>query len=301
MTTGEDVSQFRQVFRRRVLVPLVARPFYWLALRLPVSWDPGLFALLVANSLFCATTACFIVSIGTRIFGDRAVALLGATLYLLSFAVPNLLLAGLVDAGEACFMAMLIWVLANGKWWLLPLLGIMGALAKETFVPFACIFAVSWWLMQERDERKWSRRDWELLGWIASLGTFGMATVLLVYFQVAERFAWPWNIAAEAKAEVNFFRALARCITEQNFWYVFGWLLPLGVWRLRLFPRQWLVASLLASVAAILLGAFIDAGGNVGRSVFNISGPLLSLSVALLIAGPSTNFSTLAPHENSER
>jgi len=301
MTTGEDLSSFRQVFRRRVLVPTVARPFYWLALRLPGTWDPGFFALLVANSLFCATTACFIVSIGAKIFSDHAVALLGSTLYLLSFAVPNLLLVGLVDAGEACFMAMLIWALVNGKWYLLPLLGIVGALAKETFVPFACIFAASWLLMQARSERHCSKREWEHLGWVASLGILGLATVMLVYSQVAGSFAWPWHIAAEAKAEVNFFRALVRGITQQSFWYVFGWLIPLGVWRLHLFPRQWLVASVLTSVTAILLGAFIDAGGGVGRAVFNISGPLLSLSVALLIARPSAYFSTQAPHANSDR
>jgi len=88
--------------------------------------------------------------------------------------------------------------------------------------------------------------------------------------------------------------ALLRCITERNFWYVFGWLIPLGVWRLKLFPKPWVIASITASIVAILLGAYIDAGGSIGRSVFNISGPLLSLSVAFLIANPSRFFAERA-------
>jgi len=285
MTTGEDLSSFREVFRRRVLVPTVARPFYWLALRLPGTFEPGFFALLMANSIFCATAVCFIVSIGAKVFQDLPIGLLGATLYVLSFAVPNLLLAGLVDAGEACFMAMLIWALVNRKWFLLPLLGIFGALAKETFVPFAVVFALSWWLTQEKGEqRPRSKRDWQQLGWIVAMGILGFAMVMLVYWRVAGQIALPWDIAAEARAGGSFFSALVRTVTQQNFWYVFGWLLPLGVWRLRLFPRSWIIASACAAITALLLGAFIDAGGSIGRSVFSISGPLLSLSVAVLLA-----------------
>ena len=235
------------------------------------------------------------------LFNDLAIALLGATLYLLSFAVPNLLLAGLVDAGEAFFMAVLIWSLLTERWYLLPLLGIVGALAKETFVPFATVFSISWWLTQAyRDESRWSKRKRIQLMWIATLGILGFATVMVVYAQVAGRFAWPWEIAGEARADVNYFMAIGRALTQHNFWYVFGWLIPLGVWRLSSFPRTWVVASIATATLAVLLGAFIDAGGSIARSVFNISDPLLSLSVALLIARPSRDFSTPALPESSE-
>ena len=287
MTTGEDQSAFRQVFRRRILGPLVARPFYWFGRTYLKAWNAGFFGLLVANSLFCATTVCLIVSIGNKIIEDLVIALLGATLYLLSFAVPNLLLSGLVDAGEACFMAFLIWALLHEKWYFLPLLGILGALAKETFVPLASVFACSWWLMQgRRDGIWWSMQKARRLMWIGALGVLGLATVMVVHSQVAGDFSWPWNLAREARANANFFGALWRCVSQPNFWYVFGWLLPLSVWRLEFFPKPWVVASIAAGALAILLGAFIDAGGSVGRAVFNVSGPLLSLSVALLIARP---------------
>ena len=69
-TTSADPSVyiFKEMFRGRVLVPYVARPFYWFALKFLPSLNAGFFGLLVANSLFCATTACLIVSIGHKLF-----------------------------------------------------------------------------------------------------------------------------------------------------------------------------------------------------------------------------------------
>ena len=123
--------------------PYVARPFYWFAQRYLPSWNAGFFGLLVSSALFCATTACLIVSIGNRLFHDLATALLGATLYLLSFAISNLQLSGLIDAGEACFMAAVVWSLLNDKWGLLPLWGLAGGAGKrKRSYRSSCIFAV---------------------------------------------------------------------------------------------------------------------------------------------------------------
>lgn len=288
ITTGADTSAFKEMFRCRVLVPYVARPFYWFAQTYLHTWNPGFFGLLMSNALFCATTACFMIGIGNRLLSDLGTALFGATLYLLSFTIPNLQLSGLIDSGEACFMAAVIWSLLTGRWYLLPLWGVLGALAKETFVPFSCVFAFAWWLTEGRqDGRRWSQLHWGGFKWIVTLGLVGLATVMTVHSVVAGQFKWPWNIAAQARAPVNFFVALWHCLTERSFWYVFGWLIPFGIWRLRCFPKPWLVASVATSGLAIMLGASSNAGGTVGRATFNIIGPLLSLSVALLIARPS--------------
>jgi hypothetical protein len=241
----------------------------------------------MANALFCATTACIIVSIGNKLFNDSGVALVGATLYLLSFTIPNLQLAGLIDAGEACFMAAVVWSLLTGRWFLLPLWGVLGALAKETFVPFSCVFAFTWWLVEARQSKiSGSSQKWIEVKWIAALAIVGLGTVIAVHSAVAGQMRWPWNIAGQARAPGNFFLALWHCVTEPSFWYVFGWLIPLGVWRLRHFPKPWLVASLATSICALMFGAYNNSGGTVGRATFNIVGPLLSLSVALLITKP---------------
>ena len=285
---GADTSSFREIFRCRVLVPYVARPFYWIARSRLHTWDPAFFGLLMANALFCATTACLVVSIGNRLLDDLPTSLLGATLYLLSFAIPDLQLAGLVDAGEACFMTALVWTLLAERWYLLPLWGVLGALAKETFVPFSCVFVVAWWLTERHQNKSaTARTTWSSFKWIVALALTGLATVIAVHTAVARELRWPWTIAAQSRSPVDFLPSLWRCLTERNFWYVFGWLLPLGIWRLKVFPKAWVYASLTASGVALILGAYIDAGGTVARPVFDICGPLLSLSVALLIARPS--------------
>jgi hypothetical protein len=236
------------------------------------------------------------VGIGNRLLNDLGTALFGATLYLLSFTIPNLQLAGLIDAGEACFMAAVIWSLLTGKWYLLPIWGVLGALAKETFVPFSCVFAFTWWLAEGREDKlRMAKRRWVEFKWISALAIVGLATVMAVHSVVAGQLKWPWNIAGQARAPVNFLVALWNCLTERSFWYVFGWLIPLGIWRLKYFPKPWLVASITTSGLAIMLGAYSGAGGTVGRAVFNIIGPLLSLSVALLIARPSDYLAPAKP------
>jgi hypothetical protein len=285
ITTSEDTSAFNEFFRCRLLVPYVARPFYWFAKKYISTWNAGFFGLLMANALFCATTACLIASIGNRLLADPGTASFGAALYLLSFAVPNLQLAGLIDTGEACFLTALTWSLLTGRWYLLPLWGLLGALAKETFVPFSVLFAFAWWLTERRQIDTQSSH----LKWVVALGLVGLATVLAVHAVVSRQFKWPWSIAGQARAQVNFAVALWRCLTERLFWYVFGWLIPLGIWRLKVFPKTWCVAAISTSIFAIMLGAYSNAGGTVGRATFNIIGPLLSLSVAVLIARPSAN------------
>jgi hypothetical protein len=294
-TTGADFSVyiFKDMFRGRVLVPFVARPFYWFALKFLPQWNAGFFGLLIANALFCATTACLIVSIGSR-YVDLSTALFGATLYLLSFAIPNLQLAGMIDSGEACFMIALTWSLLTGKWYLLPLWGLLGALAKETFVPFSFVFSLTWWLVERRQNGNQSSK----LKWIIALAIVGLITVSTVHSMIRGQLIWPWQIAAQARAPVNFFIALWNCLTQGSFWLVFGWLLPLGIWRLRFFPVAWRAAAIAASVLAMILGAYSNAGGTVGRAIFDIIGPLLSLSAALLLARPFTvNEKTFAADE----
>jgi len=285
ITTGEDQSGFRENMRCRVLVPYVARPFYRFAQAYLHSWNPVFFGLLVAASIFCATTACLIVSIGVRVFGDLNLALLGALLYLLNFAVSNLQLAGMVDAGEACLMAAVVWSMLNDKWWLLPAWGLVGAAAKETFVPFAGTFALTWWFISYR------RRETRLqeLFWVIAMALIGLGTVLGIRAAVVGQFRWPWQIAEQVIGRESYFSAIGKFFTEGSFWYVLGWLLPLGLVRIKIFPKTWVLAALAASVVALILGVEIDSGGNVARALFNISGPLLSLSVAVLITGKSSS------------
>ncbi|OLE51356.1 MAG: hypothetical protein AUG51_22915 [Acidobacteria bacterium 13_1_20CM_3_53_8] len=280
IVVGQPVPHFRpDIFSCRILIPYIARPFYLIARSRLNTWEPVFFGLLVANSLFSASTASLIVSIGRKITGDASIGLIGATIYLLNFALPNLQLAGMVDAGESFFMLMVAWALLTNRWHMLPLVGLLGPLAKETFLPFSAVFMLAWWMA----ERHTSEARVKRFFWIAAAICLSFLSLLIVRLVVLGHLVWPWQIAMEMNEHVNFFAGLWSCLSDQSFWYVFIWLLPLGVWRLNRWPRPWVVATIATATLVLIFGAYNNMHGSVGRPVFNVAAPLLSLSTALLL------------------
>jgi hypothetical protein len=266
----------------RILVPYLAKPIYWLANGHLQTWNPVFFALLVVNSFFVATTAYLLVSIGRRLTGDYAIALLSGFVYLANFAVANFNLSGYVDSAINCMLIVLAWTLLTERWWLLPLWGVLGALAKETFIPLSAVFAVAWWLTDFR------RRPLKLsrLVWLGIMVAVGFVTLILLMSKASDPYT-PLSFAASrwagSGAGYLYISGLVRCLLAREFLFVFGWLLPLGIWRLGRLPRTWVVASACAALAALVMGAYDDAMGNTVRPVFSAIGPLLSLSASILL------------------
>ena len=131
MVTGTASPDAGHV-RFRVLVPWAAQRVYQIAKPVyraggqTASWDPVMFSLLVADSAFVAATAVLIVVLGACRLGNSAAGLVGAFVYLVNFAVPNLRLVGLVDAGEGFFLLALLWCLVESELWPLPLIAALG-------------------------------------------------------------------------------------------------------------------------------------------------------------------------------
>ena len=101
---------------------------------------------------------------------------------------------------------------------------------------------------------------------------------------------WPWEFAASLGGATDYGKTLLRVLTDRSLWYVLGWLLPLGVWRLRWFPRGWVGGSAAAALAAVGLAVYADAAfGALARALFTVAGPLLSLSAAILLTGRGRN------------
>jgi len=274
--------------RFRVLIPWMARPVYRLAQGRLGSWNPVMFGLVVIDSLFVAATALLIVVLGTnmvlgtREFDRYAVSLVASLLYLLNFAVSNLRLTGEVDAAEGFFLLTLLWSLSELRLWALPLIAILGALSKETFVPFSIVLMFAWWLVARESLVSPVRS----LIWIITSSAVSFVTTIAIQWRIVGHFVSPVEFVAGLHGNHDYLRHFASSLWDQNLWYIFLWLLPAAIPNLKAFPKSWLIPTAAASVVAFVLDAYYGgAPGTVGRALFSVAGPLLSLSAAAFLLG----------------
>ncbi|HET9308624.1 MAG TPA: hypothetical protein VFO46_21590 [Candidatus Sulfotelmatobacter sp.] len=286
MVTGTPVPGHEHM-RFRVLVPWAARVFYKVANGRVHTWDPVMVGLLSSDSLFVAATALLMVVLGTRQLGSYPVSLVATLLYLVNFAVPNLRLVGLVDAGEGFFLLALLWSVAELRLWWLPLIAALGALTKESFIPFSIVFTATWWLVTRRGLQSPGRSAaWMVASWSVSL-----AVLTVLHWKVNGGLENPIHFAAGLRGNDHYLSQFASSLWDRNFWYVFVWLLPAGIPRLKKFPRSWLIPTAATSVLVFVLdGYYSGAPGTVGRALFSTAGPLLALSAALLLLDAADPF-----------
>ncbi len=290
-TAGLDTEDMR--FRRfRVLVPWLAKPFYWLARgrSSSCSWDPVMFGLLAADSLLVAGTAVLIVILGNRKLGSSAVGLVGALLYLVNFAVPNLRLVGLVDAGEGFFLLALLWSLSECELWALPVIAVLGALTKESFIPFSIVLTSAWWFStwpdrKDKDKDEGNRTRHGFLpdaAWIVTSWALSFAAMIALQWSITGRFVSPLQFGLDLHRGGGYY--LAPSLHDRNLWYIFLWLLPTAIPNLKHLPKSWLIPVGATCVMVFVLDAYFGgAPGTVGRALFSIAGPVLSLSSALFL------------------
>lgn len=279
LVAGEPVEA--RELRFRVLVPYSARLFYALLRTFLAPPRSVYLALLISSAIFCATTACLIVLIGQVHTTNPTSGLLAACLYLLNFAVTNLYLAAMIDAGEACALLAVTVTLLGRRWWLLTLWGLLGTLAKETFVPLASVLALTWWYVAYRkDSTRWRKLYPVIVMVLVMIGV--MIGLRFVFAGSADTSTlFESTHAGEGGLAGRF-----SVFFSPTVWYVFIWLLPLGATRLCKLPKPWVVASICAAIAALALGIFRDIGGNVARPLFSVLGPMLSLSAAVWLMDP---------------
>jgi len=265
----------------RVLVPYMARAVFFAARNHTGSWDPLMFSFLVVNAFLVATTASLLWRIGQRIVSETSGALLAACLYLLNFAIANVHLAALVDSAEACLLMAVIASLFSKNWYLLPLWGVLGALAKESFIPFSISMLLGWWIGScERSRR--------LAIWIATVAGAEVSTFVIVHWAVSGHPVSPWAVAASMQSPTPYLNNLWNSLVDRNSWYILMWLLPLGLAGMKRMLREWKAAAAIGSLAAIVVNAYHSTvgggGGGLGRYMFNIAGPLLSVAAAGFLA-----------------
>jgi hypothetical protein len=263
----------------RVLIPMIARPISGLAKGRIGTWNADFLALLIVNSFFVAWSGLLLFSIGRRVTGDPETALAGALLYLLTFNIANVALAGLVDSAEAWAMLAITWALFAEKWRWIPLIGILGALGKETTIPMLFVFSLAWaWCLMRSGRRAGSLYVIAVLMLACQL-----ATVVAVKAVLTGEVVPPWELANATRKFAGFANAFSGALFNHELLYAFGWLLPFGIFRLRKLPSIWRLSTLATLGIVIALSVWWGVGGNVARPIFNVIGPMLALSTAMLM------------------
>ncbi len=278
----EDHMQFR------ILVPDLAKPIYRITENRLGSWDPIMFSLLVVNSSFVAATVVVLLAVIYRLLGNYSIALGSALIYLLNFAVPNLRLIGFIDAGEGLFLMLLVWSLCGDSYWMLPLWAVLGAMAKESFVPYLMVFTLAWWICSRGIMvRPYRAAAWMVGSWMAAL-----TTLTVLQRAITHVYRSPLRFGLDLHGNGGYFSHFLRSFADRNFWYIFLWLLPLSLLRLQRLPLNWRIATAATCVTAFALDAYYGgAPGTIGRTLFSVAGPLLSASVAILLfAGVGTEW-----------
>jgi hypothetical protein len=125
------------------------------------------------------------------------------------------------------------------------------------------------------------------------MAIIALSTMTLVESTLMGHAVWPWEFAAAINSRSNYAANFVRSLLDRNFWYIFVWLLPLGVWQLRRLPRTWVVATACTVLVGLVLNAYNGAvPGTSGRVTFDIAGPILSLSAAALLCRPADRLDT---------
>ncbi|MEO7501257.1 MAG: hypothetical protein ABIW94_01335 [Gemmatimonadaceae bacterium] len=263
----------------RVLVPFLARPIYRAAIGRVGTWRPEFVALLIVNSVFVAWAAVLLAAIGERVGGSYVIGLTSSFAYLLSFNIANVQLAGLVDSVEAWAIIAMTWALLSKRWAFIPLIGIIGALGKETSIPLAFAFCAAWCvrLVMTKSAPR------ELYLATAALLVLQIATITLVRSAQTGAMLLPWE-QVTAIRRLGFAQALVGSVFNREMLYAFGWLLPLGLFRLRRLPSEWLIAATASLLVALGMGVWFGVTGNASRPAFNAVGAMLSVSAAILLA-----------------
>ncbi len=273
---GEDVNA---PMAYRLLVPTLARGVLGGVSRMPLgSWEPVFLSLLIVNAAFTAATAVVLVHLAVAIGQDYAVALVAPFLYLSSYVVVNYHLAGVIDSAEAFFLAAVLLGLVQDRWCSAAILTAVGAVAKETIVPFGLCGMAVWWTAERIRGRNVSRHAAaSLIGATVASVAVPAACRLLVEAPAYEKHTLSWENLVGLPA------ALIDCLCARANIFTFALLLPLGIPRLKKIPPALLAASASMAVLATLLGAYAEIGKNLYRPWFHTFGPVLVLSSSIFL------------------
>lgn len=255
-------------WRYRILVPYLARPLYFATRGDLGSWNPVAFSMLVVNSAFCASSALLLIVLAEFLSLQFVTGLIAAFSYVANSVVGNFQLAGLVDSAESFLMTCIFLICVQRRWVLLPLIGVVGGLAKETIFPVAFLFVCGW---ATRDARKF----WF---WLGAMALAAMGTFVAVHSVIDGHLVNPLQVAAQERhvhSWMDVIRAVRSIGVDWSVWLAFLWLLPFAASGRYGLPVQAKVGTVLGVGGALALSVWNGSGGNAVRPMFDVAAPYL--------------------------
>ena len=263
----------------RILLPMIAHFFYETLPQLG-TWNMTALSMLISTSIFSALSGLFIFILGFNLTKSSCIAIFASLLYLLNYSVTNFYLAGLVDGGFGFSFIFLLYALTNNKWNWIPIIGMVGALIKEVFLPLGSIFILGWMISEWYQTKKVNLKN--ILYFLAFIGiTFSVVTVLKSY--ALNELVFPWKQVSDVKGE-TIYTGMFLVLTIVRFLYVFVWLLPLSIPNLSKLPKNWIGAMGAAVFITIILGMWAGiSGAGFGRGVFNVAAAGFCIASAITL------------------
>jgi len=268
------------LFEQRLLVPVLARPFYRSLQGHTGSWDPVFLSLLIVNAALMATVALLLLSLARRVTPDPAVGLVAPLLLLANFASPTYYLAGLVDSVELLGITLFTLLCLAGRWRWLPLVAAIVVVGKETFLPLGSAFAAGWLAVSWNSERRPGRAAF----WVVLQALVAASVLSAVAVSQGRALNWLVDVGTLRLASPDVFRNALEIMKDHGLWYVFAWLLPLAIPGLLQLPRPWIAATCIASFVAFGLGVLANEP-SVNRALMNVAAPLLCVGAAATLLG----------------
>ena len=115
--------------------------------------------------------------------------------------------------------------------------------------------------------------------WFAALGS-----LTALQWGITHVFRSPLRFGMDLHQNSAYVAHFLSSFRDRNLWYIFFWLLPLSLFRLRRFPLNWRIATAATALTAFAADAYYGGGpGTIGRALFSIAGPLLCASAACLL------------------
>jgi hypothetical protein len=275
----DGINGINGEYMGRLLLPYLGHLIYLIVPAIG-TWHMANFSLLLVNSFLTALSAMMILKISLRVTKNIEYSLVSCMFFLLNFNVINFYLVGSIDSGYGFSMLLVVYCLECNKWSFLPLIAIVGCIAKEVFLPIGSSMILGWLVYDF-----YRNKHIEIIK-VASFILFmiaGAITVISLDIYMGGNTYLYWDDLIKRTNPAFFDSNITSFLSNSiKFIFTIGWVLILAIPGLKKLPANIVISSIFSCSAAIFLGWWVGVGGaDYARFIFIPGSFALSLASAI--------------------